>query len=305
LHSCGTKYKSNISERGINRCPKCKAGSSKAEKEIADWLQSLGVEIIRRDRTLGIELDIFIPSAKTGIEFDGTYWHSSKFVNKANAVKKLKVCENHDIRLFTIQEHLWVRHQEKIKNKIKHAVLPVQEINKNEFTVQEIDVQTGNNFLGANHIDGKCNAKTVFAIVHNSEIVSVMAFVASKKFAEWELLRFETKPNINSAHAGEMLLTAFKMQYSSSIVVYSDRHWTEEKLYKALGFKFLKNKPVSCAWVRPGISFAEKETKNKNFKSVLLQHGFSFNPDLNICAIMHGLKFTKVYDKGCSIFVME
>ena len=57
---------------------------SYSEKELSDFVKSLGVEIIENDRNIisPKELDIYIPSKKLAIEFDGLYYHSELFVNK-------------------------------------------------------------------------------------------------------------------------------------------------------------------------------------------------------------------------------
>jgi hypothetical protein len=48
------------------------------QKEIGEYIQSLGFNIIFNDRkTLNpFELDILIPSKNVAIEYNGNYWHS-------------------------------------------------------------------------------------------------------------------------------------------------------------------------------------------------------------------------------------
>lgn len=50
----------------------------------------------------GMELDIYIPSIRTGIEYDGGFWHSDKNVPREE--KKYTICKENDIRLFRIKE---------------------------------------------------------------------------------------------------------------------------------------------------------------------------------------------------------
>lgn len=54
-----------------------------------------------RDKTFGIELDIFIPSKKIAIEYDGSYWHDNK-LEKDNY--KDDVCYDNGVRLIRIRE---------------------------------------------------------------------------------------------------------------------------------------------------------------------------------------------------------
>ena len=49
-----------------------------------------------------MELDIYIPSIKTGIEYDGIFWHNDNSV--VNERKKYQICKSNNIRLFRIKE---------------------------------------------------------------------------------------------------------------------------------------------------------------------------------------------------------
>ena len=51
-----------------------------------------------------MELDIYIPMLKTGIEYDGAIWHSGKSA-KAREEKKYDICRKHGIRLIRIKEN--------------------------------------------------------------------------------------------------------------------------------------------------------------------------------------------------------
>ncbi len=51
-----------------------------------------------------MELDIFIPEIKTGIEYDGATWHRGKKANLREA-KKYSICKEKGVRLIRIKEH--------------------------------------------------------------------------------------------------------------------------------------------------------------------------------------------------------
>ena len=56
------------------------------ENEIAEYLRQLipNIEIKIRDRKAlnnNLELDIYLPAYKLGIEFNGTYWHSDAIIS--------------------------------------------------------------------------------------------------------------------------------------------------------------------------------------------------------------------------------
>jgi predicted transcriptional regulator len=55
--------------------------TSKAEDEISDFIKSLGFEVEQSTRRIleGKEMDIYIPSIKTGFEFNGLYFHTENY----------------------------------------------------------------------------------------------------------------------------------------------------------------------------------------------------------------------------------
>lgn len=58
---------------------------------------------LKRSDFLGEEIDVFIPSMKLGIEYDGVYWHKSADSIKKDERKNL-ICLNNQIKLIRIRE---------------------------------------------------------------------------------------------------------------------------------------------------------------------------------------------------------
>jgi len=109
----------NNFDRGT-RCPICniEKTSSKAEREIQEYVKTLNVKQINNDRsqilnkTTGryLELDIYLPEINKAIEYNGKYWHSMPLAIERDKLKK-EECERLGIDLFIIKE------QEYINNK--------------------------------------------------------------------------------------------------------------------------------------------------------------------------------------------
>ena len=105
----------NLQGRG---CPKCVHHISKPEIQIQDFLKNLNIEIQTNKR--GIigrkELDIYIPSLKKAIEFNGRYWHySKKYFIPGKHSEKSNLCREKGIQLLHIREDLWKKDPEKMK----------------------------------------------------------------------------------------------------------------------------------------------------------------------------------------------
>ena len=99
------------------RCPICASNnrSSKGEMEVQGYLKSLGIPIVKNDRTQiinpktgkNLELDIWIPSMNKAIEYNGLYWHSL-FEKQTNDKIKIEQCKLLGIDLLVVGEFNWI-----------------------------------------------------------------------------------------------------------------------------------------------------------------------------------------------------
>ncbi len=106
----GHSYKMRVYLKAKNnhRCPICNRGkhTSFPEKALAYYIQKIDNSIIEgysnSEKNIS-EIDIYIPSKKIGIEYDGARWHSSK--NLPNDIRKNKICAENKIKLYRIREN--------------------------------------------------------------------------------------------------------------------------------------------------------------------------------------------------------
>ena len=103
----GHSYSANLLHRvhGTN-CPICNSGrqTSFAEQAFYYYIKKLYPDTINRYTDIfdnRMELDIFIPSRKTAIEYDGVYWHKNNIQRERI---KYQICQNHNIKLIRIRE---------------------------------------------------------------------------------------------------------------------------------------------------------------------------------------------------------
>ena len=106
-------------------CPKCnRIGVSKPEREVGEYVKTLKYFVEKNNRKLlgGKELDIYIPSLKKAIEFNGEWWHynHSNPTCKPRGYHAMKsnLCREKGIKLLHIREDLW----KKDKNKMKEII---------------------------------------------------------------------------------------------------------------------------------------------------------------------------------------
>lgn len=104
----GHKYNKAIYKRAAGEgCPSCAKAlrTSFPEQCFFFYIKKVYPDAINSYREIfdnGMELDIFIPSVKTGIEYDGVFWHNQSGLSREE--KKYHICKENHIRLFRIKE---------------------------------------------------------------------------------------------------------------------------------------------------------------------------------------------------------
>ncbi len=76
---------------------------------------------LRKDRSVikPLELDLFCPAKNIAIEFNGNYWHSSKFKDKYYHFRKSLMCDEKEVRLIHIYEYELEEKSEEISRYLK------------------------------------------------------------------------------------------------------------------------------------------------------------------------------------------
>lgn len=180
---CGnTSKKSFHSVMYGSRCHTCfppwQAGASTWQKEIADYIKTLGYHVILDDRSVlnGKEIDIYMPSENFGIECDGLYWHSMASgrctPEKQEYKRQLAVSKNVNL-MFLFQDE-WEKKQEIVKSmiSIKLHSKDVKKINGRVCKVRVCNVSELSTYMRETHIEGH-DESADFGVVleHGKQIV--------------------------------------------------------------------------------------------------------------------------------------
>ncbi|MBQ6783112.1 MAG: zinc-ribbon domain-containing protein [Acholeplasmatales bacterium] len=121
-------------------CPICSArrNTSFPEQALFFYIKKMYPDAISRYKDIfehGMELDVYIPSIKTGVEYDGYNWHKSN-EQHIRERKKYEICSANGISLYRIKDiksDLW----EDVANKI-FWVSNTKNKNNLEFVIQEV-----------------------------------------------------------------------------------------------------------------------------------------------------------------------
>jgi very-short-patch-repair endonuclease len=109
-------------------CPFCSNQSSKPEMRILSEMRHLFSETTNRQKVGGDEIDVFIPSLKVGVEFDGSFYHKGKVEKDLEKNKRLhkqgiKVIRMRHDPLQKIWEHdVVIDHEEPTKKDLNLLV---------------------------------------------------------------------------------------------------------------------------------------------------------------------------------------
>lgn len=108
---CGHSWKAPIINRnnGVG-CPKCneRSKTSFPEQAILYYVRKLFPDAINSYKDIfnnpHMEIDIYIPSLRLGIEYDGIAWHSSEATQEREQIK-YNICKENHITLIRIKEN--------------------------------------------------------------------------------------------------------------------------------------------------------------------------------------------------------
>ena len=137
----GHEWQATIASRsGGAGCPTCHSerNTSLPEYALEYYLIKSGFDVIHPYKELGYELDIYIPSKKIAIEYDGSFWHKNK--TKKDLEKNAK-SKKHGIKLYRIREGLASLNDSSIDYVIQENQKDLQEVLKKIFSeITRIDV---------------------------------------------------------------------------------------------------------------------------------------------------------------------
>lgn len=229
-------------------CPQCGNHLSIAEDEIYKYIGNLiGYDKVEKRNTSvlnGKEIDIFIPSIKFGIEYNGLKWHSTEYNrDKYYHLNKTLECEKKGITLIQIFEDEYMQNKELVLEKIKHIIGCSEEKTKaygRKCIIKVInDIKVVKNFLNKYHIQGFVGNTVAYGAYFNDELVAVMSFVNEGKV--WNLNRFTTNTNYTCTGVASKIFKQFIKDYNpKEVKSFLDRRWCfniNENLYTKLGFK--------------------------------------------------------------------
>lgn len=232
-------------------CPSCTHRVSKTERVIGDFIESLGVRVIRNDLEtlkpkLGrAELDILLPDQKIAVEYCGLLWHSDRFKgDHIKHLRKQKACEELGIRLITIFEDEWLTKQEIVKAFFRHLLgKSPRGFSGRQATLKEIPWSQAKEFLEQHHLLGAGSPPKyrMGAFGPDGSLLAVMTFgsPSDERGAAGviEMKRLVTDKRNHPGLPSKMFQWALREWGFHEVLAFVDRRWFQGGFKLISGFQ--------------------------------------------------------------------
>jgi len=242
---CGKIITRTLHDLSSMRCYHCYP-KSRGENFIADYLSSK-ISIIRGDRQLIApkEIDVIIPSLKVAIEYNGSYWHSSKWINKKAHSIKTQECLNKGYKLY----HFWdYQDSNKVIDKLNQLMGLSKKVYARNTEIKEVSYQDKKEFFDTYHLSNDCVTSFALGLYRSETLYACMSFRLNKN--KIEIARYACKEGYTIVGGFSKLLKhsikVIRAKYPlvTSIVSYCNRDITpdyHDSVYYKNGFTFIKD----------------------------------------------------------------
>ena len=298
----------HLSNKG---CPKCGRVMSNPEDEIVNVLDKFCSQ--QRNHTIlkGKELDIFIPSLKIGIEYNGLRWHSEEFgKDHRYHLDKLNKCNEQGIKLIQIFEDEWINHRKICESKLRQicGLNTNPKIFGRKCEIREISNKNeAYDFLDKNHIQGRTVCTVALGAYHQEELVGIMTFKREKE-GYWDLNRFATDINYQCIGIGGKLFKHFVRKYPFiEVKSFADRRWTTDptnNLYTKLGFEFDSYVPPTYWYYNPKVD-RYKRFHKFGFRKQSLHNQYGLPLEMTEREMTTTLGYTRIWDCGLIKYIYK
>lgn len=218
----------------------CKLKRSLGELALAEFISGLGLKVIHNSRKIiqPLELDLYIPERKFGIEFNGIYWHSERYKSQTYHYDKFMACKEKGIQLVQIWQDEWQLKQPIVKQMLAHKLgrSELPKIGASKCRVTNVDTSECKLFLDAHHIQGGIGAAVRLGLrtKETNELVAVLLVKRSTGDVAWELVRYATSQQVPGGFS--KLLSAFRRDHPGRVKTFADLCYSDGSLYEQTGW---------------------------------------------------------------------
>ena len=219
-------------------------GTTKQQK-VTLFLNELGFDFKEAVIPGPVSLDGLDVVTKTAFEFNGLRWHCEDSPEPRRHDyhrRKLRICREHGIRLFSIFEDEWDLRQEQVKGFLRAALgKNSRKLYARKTEVREISDKEAQDFYESYHVQGRTSKNACSAgLFCGGELVAAMSFGSHPHRRDvltsvLTRLCFKSDTSVTGGSAKLFKFLA-ALTKTDEVISWSDNRWSEGGVYKALGF---------------------------------------------------------------------
>ena len=273
----------------LETIPYKSSNHSRYEDEICDLLKTMNIDFEKGNRKIlqGQEIDIYLPSYKIGIEFNGNYWHDDEHRPKNYHQEKSLKAKEKEIFIYHIWEDEWKNKDKReiIISQLKNLTNQSNRIYARNTEIRQITAKDCHIFLDENHLQGFRAASFYYGLYYKGELVSCMTFGYNflGRSNVMELLRFCNKKNMTVVGGASKLFKKFLKDNPeiNEVISYCNISKGKGNLYYNLGMSFVKITKPNYRWVnlKTNESISRYATQMKDEDVIMKNEGYLKNYD--------------------------
>ena len=280
-------------------CPRCQL--SLTHLNLKRYINKLGFTAIINDREQlsPLEIDIWVPEVRLGIEIHGLYWHSHKNMENRGQIRrhqnKMNLAKDANIKLL----QFWCEPELEDKKNIVYSMIAhhfglSQRIFARILQVAPISREQAWDFYLKTHLQGFRDGTHFGLIDSNNRLFQMVTFGRHHKY-EFELLRSSTKINCSVVGGFSKLLSHFIRSYRpKKLLSYANCRYSYGNVYQRVGFKLLSVTKPGYFYCKGRQIFNRHKFQKHRLNKILN----NFNPAFSEAQNMFNNGYRRIWDAG-------
>lgn len=216
---------------------------SSSEEAMKNFLLGLGLNLKTNNRSICTyddgtyqEVDFLIENMKLCIEYDGLYWHSTKYRDFMYHYDKLGKCNQKGYDLLNIFEDEWVKKYDVVTNKIKEYLNLFEYEHINDMRIDKLTNNISKTFMEKHSLKYSPDSPTMsYGIYNNNILCSVVDFIKNEN--GWVIINYADDIDNKIRGSYEYIIDEFIKDVSpNDIHLYIDRRWENGNRFINYGF---------------------------------------------------------------------
>lgn len=271
-----TKYKLHKEYHPRHHNTLIPQGVSKQEIELSNAiaLDFPSIPIYRSNRQIlhGRELDIFIPSMKLAVEFDGLVYHNSSSKSKYYHLWKTIECEKQGIQLIHIFSDEWELKKPLVIDLIRKTLGKYSIIKAEDCILNKISKAEGHNFIENSDIRGDSILSNEYlGLFYSNELLAVLSYFEENN--EIVITRYSERRLIRIENGLDKFLSLFN---NKVIITHLDRRFFDGSDFLKSGFSKIESTEPNIWYTKDFkskiesniLKLSESEAKDKGYIAI-------------------------------------